>query len=112
MSAVADKLYLALLEIGATVETRYFWSAGTPGATHPSHEMQLLAGQPESPFDRWKITWRGPKRASPYWVLTLAGNAAGDRTTVRIDGGQTRSGTDDAARWQRLATQLLARAGP
>ncbi len=112
VSAVSDKLYLALLEIGATVETRHFWSAGPPGAAHPSHELQLLAGQPESPFDRWKITWLGPKRTFPHWVLLLAGPTSGDRTTVRIDGGQTRSGTEDAARWQRLAKQLLARAGP
>jgi hypothetical protein len=74
--------------------------------------MQLLAGQPESPFDRWKITWLGPRRTSPHWVLTLAGPASGDRTVVKIDGGQTRSGAEDVARWQRLGKRLLARAGP
>ena len=72
--------------------------------------MQLLAGQPESPFDRWKITWIGPKRTSPHWVVTLAGPTSGDRTVVRIDGG--RSGAEDAARWQRLGRQVLAWAAP
>jgi hypothetical protein len=112
VSAVSDRLYLAMVEAGCAVDTRHVWSVGLPGAAHPIFGMQLLSGQPESPFDRWKITWMGPKRTFPHLVLTLAGPMPGDRTVVRIDAGRTRRDGEDAARWQRLAQNLLARAGP
>ena len=112
VSAVSDRLYLAMVEAGSTVDTRHVWSVGLPGAAHPIFGMQLLSGQPESPFDRWKITWMGPKRTFPHFVLTLAGPTSGDRTVVRIDAGRTRWDGEYAARWQRLAKNMLARAGP
>src|SRR6185436_11425465 len=111
VSAVSDRLYLAMVETGSAVDTRHVWSVGPPGATHPIFGMQLLSGQPESPFDRWKITWLGPRRTFPHFVVTLAGPTSKDRTTVRIDAGRTRP-DERVARWQRLAKTLLERAGP
>ncbi len=112
VTAVSDRLYLALLEAGCTVDTRHRWSVVLPGAARATLGMQLLAGQPESPFNRWKITWTGPRRTFPHVVLTLAGPAAGDRTVVKIDAGRSRVDGEDRARWQRLERDLLARAGP
>jgi predicted Ser/Thr protein kinase len=112
VSTVADRLYLAMVEIGSAVDTRHVWTVGAPGAAHPTFGMQLLSGQPESPFDRWKVTWRGPRRTFPHFVLTLAGPTSGDRTVVRIDAGRAHLDGEDAARWQRLGKDLLARAGP
>jgi hypothetical protein len=112
VSAVSDRLYLAMVETGAPVDTRHVWSVGAPGAAPPTFGMQLLSGQPESPFDRWKITWTGPRRTFPHFVLTLAGPTSGDRTVVRIDAGRARLDGEDAARWQRLEKNMLARAGP
>jgi len=110
VSAVADRLYLGLLEIGFTVDTRHRWSVGPPDDGHRPFSMQLLAGQPESPFDRWKITWQGPRRTLPHLVLMLAGPTPGNRTVVKVDAGQ--SAGEDRARWQHLGERLLARAGP
>jgi tRNA A-37 threonylcarbamoyl transferase component Bud32 len=112
VSAVSDRLYLAMLEAGSTVETRHLWSVAPSGATHPTFGAQLLSGQPSSPFDRWRITWIGPKRTFPHLVLTLAGPTSGDRTMVEIDAGRTRMGGEESAQWQRLAKNLLAQAGP
>ena len=112
VSAVSDRLYLALVETGSMVDTRHVWSVGAPGAAQPTFGMQLLSGQPESPFDRWKITWMGPRRTFPHLVLTLAGPTSGDRTVVRIDAGRAHLDGEDAARWQRLGKTMLARAGP
>ncbi len=112
VSAVSDRLYLAMVETGSAVDTRHVWSIGAPGAAHPIFGMQLLSGQPESPFDRWKITWRGPRRTFPHFVLTLAGPTSGDRTVVRIDAGRAHLNGEDAARWQRLGKSMLARAVP
>ena len=112
VSAVSDQLYLAMLEAGCMVDTRHLWSVGTSGATGPTFGAQLLSGQPSSPFNRWKITWIGPRRTFPHLVLTLAGPTSGDRTMVKIDAGRTRLDGEDAARWQRLAKNLLAQAGP
>ena len=112
VSAVSDRLYLAMVEIGSTVDTRHVWSVGAPGAASPVFGMQLLSGQPESPFDRWKITWTGPRRTFPHFVLTLAGPTSGDRTVVRIDAGRAHLDGEDADRWQRLEKNMLARAGP
>ena len=112
VSAVSDRLYLAMLEAGSTVETRHVWSVGPSGATRPTFGAQLLSGQPRSPFDRWRITWIGPKRTFPHLVLTLAGPTSGDRTMVELDAGRTRMDGEDAARWRRLAKNLLAQAGP
>jgi hypothetical protein len=112
VSAVADKLYLALLETGCTVDSRHRWSVSPPGAARPTFGMQLLAGQPESPFDRWELTWIGPRRTFPHLVLTLAGPVSGNRTVVQIDAGQSSLDGEDRARWQRLVQDLLTRAGP
>jgi hypothetical protein len=110
VSAVADRLYLAMLETGSAVDTRHVWSVTAPGAARPAFGMQLLSGQPGSPFDRWTMTWTGARRTFPHLVLTLAGPTPGDRTAVKIDAGRARDG-EDAARWQRLVHDLLARAG-
>src|SRR4030095_15020028 len=99
VSDVSDRLYQALVETGTTVDTRYFWSVGPSGDSRPSYRMQLLAGQPASPFDRWKTTWTGPRRTFPHLVLTLAGPTPGDRTAVKIDAGRGRGG-EEAAVWQ------------
>jgi predicted Ser/Thr protein kinase len=112
VSAVSDRLYLALLELGSTVDTRHRWSVRPPGAAHPTLGMQLLSGQPESPFDRWRITWTGPRRTFPHLVLTLVGPSSGDRTAVKIDAGRSSLDGEDRAPWQRLGEDLLARAGP
>jgi len=112
VSAVSDRLYLAMVETGSAVDTRHVWSVGAPGDAHPIFGMQLLSGQPESPFDRWKITWMGPRRTFPHFVLTLAGAKSGDRTVVRIDAGRAHLHGEDAARWQRLGQNMLARAVP
>ena len=86
VSAVADNLYVALLETGCTVATRR--TAGRSAYQAPRANirgLQLLSGQPDSPFDRWTITWMGPRRTFPHLVLTLAGPTSADRTVVQIE---------------------------
>ena len=112
VSAVSDRFYLAMLEAGATVETRHLWSIHPSGATHPTFGAQLLAGQPRSPFDRFRLTWLGPVRTFPHLVLVLAGPTSGDRTLVELNAGRARMDEEHAARWERLVKDLLARAGP
>jgi tRNA A-37 threonylcarbamoyl transferase component Bud32 len=108
VSAVGDALYLSLLEAGAAVETRHLYSAGPQDSASPAFGAQLLAAQPGSPFDRWKITWKGPTRMFPYIVVMLAGSVPGTTTAVRIDAGRGSQDGDVARRWPFLVKDLLA----
>jgi hypothetical protein len=49
------------------------WRLEDRGAAVPPQQMQILFADPESPFDRWYLTWSGPKRVLPHAVFLVRG---------------------------------------
>ena len=73
-------------------------------------EVRTLVSSQPSPFDRWRMSWRGPIRQEPQVVFTLLSRREADGsqvTLVRANGGlaEPEAGED----WSREIATLLRR---
>src|SRR5256885_16553125 len=48
-------------------------------------EVRLIQAWKPSPFDRWRMTWRGLKRISPHLVLKTISGSNPVETVVNVD---------------------------
>jgi hypothetical protein len=60
-----------------------------------------------SPFDRWRVGWAGPDRASPHILCTLATQHGGGGEVLYVDLGWVRDTERKKAEWKWLLKSIF-----
>ncbi|MEQ1893321.1 MAG: protein kinase, partial [Planctomycetota bacterium] len=110
LEPVAGRLYAACLEEDWRVTAQHDARIVDRLTGIELAEVRTLIAAPPSPFDRWRMTWRGPIRQEPQVVFTLLSRPASDgspRTRVQALGGLAE--LESAADWSRELAALLRR---
>jgi len=71
-------------------------------------EVRTFVAAPGSPFDRWRMSWRGPQRVEPQVIFTLLSrpdSSGAARTYVFANGGLAEA--ESAAEWSGKLQRLL-----
>jgi len=106
-------LRIALLRQDYRVTAQGSWSFGDRRPPSTSGDLQVLFAEPSSPLDRWRMTWRGPKRKEPHAVFVLLGRVDEDGRTVSsvlgCDLGDAPIGSPDGSDDRVRATEWLGR---
>jgi len=105
-------LRTALVRQDYRVTAQGSWSFGDRRPPSTSGDLQILFAEPSSPLDRWKMTWRGPRRKDPHAVFVLLGRVDEEGRTVSTvlgcDLGDAPVGSDDRVRAAEWLGRTLA----
>jgi tRNA A-37 threonylcarbamoyl transferase component Bud32 len=105
-------LRIALLRQDYRVTAQGSWSFGDRRPPSTSGDLQVLFAEPSSPLDRWRMTWRGPKRKDPHAVFVLLGRVDEEgravSTVLGFDLGDAPVGSQDRVRAAEWLGRTLA----
>ena len=105
-------LRIALVRHDYRVTAQGSWSFGDLRPPSTGGELQVLFAEPSSPLDRWKMTWRGPKRKDPHAVFVLLGRVDEGghavSTVLGCDLGDAPVGSEDQVRAAEWLGRTLA----
>ncbi len=108
----SSDLRIALLRQDYRVTAEGFWSFGDRRPPSTSGELRVLFAEPSSTLERWRMSWRGPKRTGPHAVFVLLGRVdeAGRTvsTTLGCDLGDAPVESEDRVRAAEWLGRTLA----
>jgi predicted Ser/Thr protein kinase len=84
------------------------WSLVTVPKGETLGEVNLLQAWKPSPFDRWRMTLRGPVRAAPHLAVKMISSAKPAETIIRISSGDPPKDAQMRAAWQSQMDQLAS----
>jgi hypothetical protein len=103
----SQRLRIALVgqqyDIGATAVWNY-----RVGTSPVVYQMQVDFADPESPFDRWHMSWHGPRRTLPHAVFVLLGAAGSETLFLHCDLGDVRPGSAAQRAWSAWLSKTYA----
>ncbi|HEX6884507.1 MAG TPA: protein kinase, partial [Planctomycetota bacterium] len=107
---VAQALYAALIERGFEVQGEHHGRLVDAPSGADLARVVVLKATPGSPFERWELTWRGPRRLQPHLVLRIVSDLAGARAAIEVEGGLVERSGPEEGRWRAWLDELLAEA--
>ena len=107
---VAGRLYAAILEEDWRVTAQHDARIVDRLTGTELAEVRTLVAAPPSPFNRWRMSWRGPIRQDPQVVFTVLSRRTESglaETRIRADGGLAEPKSADT--WSRKLAAMLMR---
>jgi len=103
----SQRLRIALIQQHYDIGATGVWNFEEPGTPPVAKQMQIVFADPESPFDRWRMSWYGPQRRLPHAVFVIRG--APDNAYVRLecDLGDVRPGAPERRDWSEWLSRTL-----
>ncbi len=108
VEARADALRLALLERGYSVHAEHHGRLVERSSRAELAQLVVLQAAPAAPFERWRLTWKGPRRLEPELVFHLVSDPSGQRAAVSVDAGAVARGGPEQQQWRDRIEELLA----
>jgi hypothetical protein len=105
---LASKLRIALVERGYSINAGGEWSIHGMGEGVSSAKLRFLFADPASPFDRWRMSWRGPVRNRPHAVFVLAPTVDQRWTMLGCDLGSVHPQSREHREWSEWFANLTA----
>jgi tRNA A-37 threonylcarbamoyl transferase component Bud32 len=109
-SEIEDALRKALVADGYDVTATGIWWVSLPGVNAEEQWMHVWFADSSSVFDRWRMTWRGPKRTMPHAVFVLRGSKTNPKAPAQIacDLGDLLPDSPERKTWTAWSGQILA----
>lgn len=107
---LSSAVYRELLERGFTVHAEFHARLVDVPSGANLAELVVLKAAPGSPFERWELTWKGPRRLQPHLVLRIVSDLSGARAAIEVDGGMVERSGPEEGQWRAWLDDLLAEA--
>jgi tRNA A-37 threonylcarbamoyl transferase component Bud32 len=104
----SQRLRIALVEQHYDIGATGVWNYGVPGNSPVAYQMQVVFADPESPFDRWHMSWHGPRRALPHAVFVVRGAPGKEDVFLDSDLGDVRPGSAAQLAWSAWLAKTYA----
>jgi hypothetical protein len=104
----SQRLRIALIEQHYDIGATGVWNYELPGSPPVAKQMQVVFADPESPFDRWHMSWHGPRRALPHTVFVLRGAPGIEYVRLECDLGDVRPNSAAQRAWSAWLAKTYA----
>ncbi len=85
--SLGQALYGALVAGGLQVHAEHSASVVDRRSGAVLAGVHALAAGPASVFERWRVSWQGPRRIEPHVLFTVISDAENGRAVILADGG-------------------------
>jgi tRNA A-37 threonylcarbamoyl transferase component Bud32 len=102
---VSQRVRLALVQRGHSISATGTWALRERDSGSPAGKLELLFADPASVFERWRMTWAGPRRTEPHAVIAVRG--ADGPCMIDGDLGDVRQGSTEQHAWREWYSRLL-----
>jgi len=100
------RLRVALVEQGLRAQMVQVASVTDARSGALYADLLLVRGSADSPFDRWRTSWGGARRAAPELWISAARVAGAASTEVRVNAGLYPPGSPESAEADRLLAAI------
>jgi hypothetical protein len=107
---LARSAYSELIERGYAVHAEFHGRLVDVPSGDDLAALCVLKATPESPLDRWRMTWTGPRRTEPHLVLRIVSDPTGRRAAIVVDAGMVERAGPEESEWREWIDELLASA--
>jgi hypothetical protein len=101
------RLRVALVRQDFSTTASGSWTFDGPSGDSGPKELRVLFAEPNSVFDRWHVSWLGPRRMKPHAVFALYAPLNNGATFLGCDLGDVREGGTERRDWSDWLAKTL-----